>query len=183
MAKDNPTVITGMRTEANTAAAPPNPSTPPRIPPSLRANGPRDIKSETPPEGDPGAAARLTGRVVYNSKYPNLRVTLTQPSEEHDSTNKRWVTIAGISAQFRGGVFATQDTKIIELLEKSGNFGLNKDFWRADEMQTAADNARRAEIMKALKEDPALREQVAEFVTGNEFDLPGVVEGSSADKQ
>ncbi len=123
---------------------------------------------------------KAEGEVVYQGIAARLRIQLTAPRDRIDPVSGSITRFRGKVAQFEDFEFRTRDEEIIEILDNHRNYGLRRNFWRAEEGRAEALEGAVASLVNTVKNvaDPeTARRLIAELapLAGADFQLPVAV--------
>ena len=104
----------------------------------------------------------------FQSRYPNYRVQITSPSDSYDPVSGIVKRARPIVAQFRDGFYSpdldrtAEDPNMIDgRLRESRFFGVGNDFWDAEELHQAAQEAAVRQLIEVVQSaSPEQQERV-----------------------
>lgn len=129
---------------------------------------------------------KAEGEVVYQSVTAGHRIQLMSPFTLTDPMTGAKEYKRGLVAQFKDNEFRTKDPVVIAKLDAHRNYGLRKDFWRAEEGRAEAlESAVQGLIatVKVVADPETARRLIRELapMAGGDFELPKPPQATEAE--
>lgn len=142
--------------------------------------GPRSSSPGTPVSQDRGASSRLPERAPVTAKKAGTRrftsgekkdYRLQLIADQDILVNGKVIAGEALAAVFHGGLFETEDERVVELMLKSKSYGVH--FWDLDEVTAKAQAAAEQAIEQTILAHPEIAKRALERlkVAGGDFEV------------
>lgn len=122
-----------------------------------------------PPMRAPRQAA--PGKVRFMSNISDLKVTRLITRPHVAPATGEYVEEIHHFAQFRQGVYETDDAEMIAFLKGRKNYGPNGDFWDVDELQAVAHEQAEKDWLDRIRSNPELKDKLRVALDSTDFQL------------
>lgn len=165
MSRRAPQVVEGLRTPSETG---------PAVLQNLPAASQLDASIRALEQDPARARGAAEGEYVFESRYSQLMIQITAPSDKYDVATGILVRANPVVAKFNLGEYRTRDPYIVQRIKESKSWA-SGDVWSAEDRAREIAEASKTALVDILKKHPDLVQSVVHELrpTGkSDFDLP-----------